>query len=167
MIWFCYPSLLGRCARLRASAFFAWVVAGFLWLAGFAYAAGWSAGLTLLLLVLYAAAMAAFLVDSVRRSRITAPILKAFRKALPSMSQTERDALEAGTVWWEGELFAGNPDWNKMLGYAWPRLSPEEQSFLDIETTELCRLTDDWQSTQSRTFPRRCGSTSRRRASWA
>ena len=132
---------------------FAWVVAGFLWFAGFAYAAGWSAGLTLLLLVLYAAAMAAFLVDSVRRSRITAPILKAFRKALPSMSQTERDALEAGTVWWEGELFAGNPDWNKMLGYAWPRLSPEEQSFLDIETTELCRLTDDWQSTQKQDLP--------------
>ena len=154
MIWFLLslPPLAGALAYGRAP-FFAWVVAGFLWLAGFAYAAGWSAGLTLLLLVLYSAAMAAFLVDSVRRSRITAPILKAFRKALPSMSQTERDALEAGTVWWEGELFAGNPDWNKMLGYAWPRLSPEEQSFLDIETTELCRLTDDWQSTQKQDLP--------------
>ena len=47
---------------------------------------------------------------------MTAPIFKAFRKALPTMSQTEKDALEAGTVWWEGDLFSGNPDWRKLDG---------------------------------------------------
>jgi acyl-CoA dehydrogenase len=64
------------------------------------------------------------------------------------MSQTEREALEAGTVWWEGELFSGRPRWEKLLAYPQPRLSAEEQRFLDHETAELCRLADDWQETQ-------------------
>ena len=69
------------------------------------------------------------------------------------MSQTEKDALEAGTVWWEGELFAGKPDWRKLQGYPWPKLTDEEQAFLDNETAELCRLTNDWDSTQSQDLP--------------
>jgi acyl-CoA dehydrogenase len=65
---------------------------------------------------------------------------------LPQMSQTEKEALDAGTVWWEGELFHGRPDWNKLLAYPQPKLTAEEQSFLDNETEELCRLSDDWVS---------------------
>jgi len=65
---------------------------------------------------------------------------------LPQMSQTEKEALDAGTVWWEGELFHGRPDWNKLLAYPQPKLTAEEQSFLDKETEELCRLSDDWVS---------------------
>ena len=94
-----------------------------------------------------------FLSDSLRRGRVTAPIFKAFRAALPTMSQTEKDALEAGTVWWEGELFAGDPDWKKLQAYPWPKLTPEEQSFLDNETDELCRLTRDWECTQHGDMP--------------
>ena len=76
------------------------------------------------------------LIRPVRRSVITRPIFSTYRKVLPQMSDTERDALEAGTVWWEGELFRGKPDWQKLHGYPQPTLTPAEQSFLDIECEE-------------------------------
>ena len=69
---------------------------------------------------------------------------------LPSMSQTEKDALEAGTVWWDGELFTGGPDWDKLLSATTPRLSPEEQAFIDGPCEELCRMIDDWDITHRR-----------------
>jgi acyl-CoA dehydrogenase len=48
---------------------------------------------------------------------------RTYKRILPQMSETERVALEAGTVWWDGELFRGNPDWNKLLAYPVPKLS--------------------------------------------
>jgi acyl-CoA dehydrogenase len=103
-----------------------------------------------LILVLAAGGgLAWVLADPTRRQRmLTENIFRSFRRALPAMSQTEREALEAGTVWWEGELFAGRPDWGRFLAYPWPRLTPEEQRFLDEDTEELCRLSNDWESTQ-------------------
>ena len=83
-----------------------------------------------------------------RRRLIVAPAYRAFARATPSMSQTERDALEAGTVWWEGQLFSGRPDWNQLLDIPWPRLTDEEQAFLDGETEQLCRMIDDWNFTR-------------------
>ena len=83
-----------------------------------------------------------------RRLMITGPVFALYKKILPTMSQTESDALAAGTVWWEGELFSGNPRWEKLLAYPRPQLTVAEQSFLDNECVELCRLTDDWQVTQ-------------------
>lgn len=87
------------------------------------------------------------LIRPLRRSVITRPIFSTYRKVLPQMSDTERDALEAGSVWWEGELFRGKPDWQKLHGYPVPKLTPEEQSFLDNECAEACRLVDDWKVT--------------------
>jgi acyl-CoA dehydrogenase len=78
-----------------------------------------------------------------RRAIVTRPIFSTYRKVLPQMSDTERDALEAGTVWWEGELFRGAPDWQKLHAYPVPKLTPAEQSFLDHECAEACRLVDD------------------------
>jgi acyl-CoA dehydrogenase len=86
--------------------------------------------------------------DSTRKAVLTRPLFRVFRRALPSMSQTERDALEAGTVWWEGELFAGRPDWDRLRATPWPALTDEEQAFLDNETEQLCRMTDDWAFTR-------------------
>jgi len=83
-------------------------------------------------------------VPAVRRALITGRVFRIYRKVLPTMSDTERDALEAGTVWWEGELFRGNPDWAKLHAYPAPKLTAEEQSFLDKECNEACRLVDDW-----------------------
>ncbi|ENO89690.1 acyl-CoA dehydrogenase [Thauera linaloolentis] len=155
MVWLLLvslPPLAGALAYGRAP-LFAWLLAGLVWLAALGWAGDWPVLLTLLALALYAGAMSVFLVDSLRRQWVTAPIFKAFRKALPAMSQTEKDALEAGTVWWEGELFSGDPDWRTLDGYPWPKLSAEEQSFLDNEVDALCRLTRDWDCTQRQDMP--------------
>jgi acyl-CoA dehydrogenase len=63
------------------------------------------------------------------------------------MSQTEREAIEAGTVWWDGELFSGRPDWAKLLAVPQPKLTAEEQRFLDNECAELCGMVSDWETT--------------------
>lgn len=86
-------------------------------------------------------------VASIRRSAISTPIFNIYRKVLPQMSDTERDALEAGTVWWEGELFGGRPNWEKLLAYPRPQLTKEEQSFMDTQVEHACRMVDDWKIT--------------------
>ena len=87
------------------------------------------------------------LVRPLRRAVLSRPIFATYRKVLPQMSDTERDALEAGTVWWEGELFRGKPDWQKLHAYPQPKLTAAEQSFMDNEVEEACRLVDDWKVT--------------------
>lgn len=82
-----------------------------------------------------------------RKAIITRPFMKAYLKLLPPMSQTEREALEAGTVWWDGELFTGAPKWSRLLSAKPPLLSAEEQAFLDGPCEELCRMLDDWNIT--------------------
>ncbi|WP_300456088.1 acyl-CoA dehydrogenase [Accumulibacter sp.] len=86
-------------------------------------------------------------VRPLRRALISRSVFKTYKRILPPMSDTEREALEAGTVWWDGELFRGNPDWNKLLAYPVPKLTAEEQSFMDNETEQACALVDDWQVT--------------------
>ncbi len=82
-----------------------------------------------------------------RREKITAPLLKIYKTILPSISDTEREALEAGTVWWDGELFSGQPDWSKLTAMPAPTLSADEQAFVDGPTETLCAMLDDWQIT--------------------
>jgi len=91
-----------------------------------------------------------FGVPSLRRNVVSASVLIVFRKVLPSISDTEQEAIDAGTVWWDGELFSGHPDWNKLLALPKCRLSEEEQSFLDNETEQLCAMLDDWDITHNR-----------------
>ncbi len=86
-------------------------------------------------------------VEALRRERISAPILGVLRTLLPRLSETERAALEAGTVWWEGELFSGMPDWRQLAKLPPPRLTEAEQAFLDGPTEELCSLADEWEIT--------------------
>ncbi len=87
-------------------------------------------------------------VKSVRQGLLSGPIFRIYKKLLPQMSQTEQEALEAGTVWWDGDLFSGKPDWNKLLDYPAPRLTAEEQAFIDGPTSELCAMVNEWQVTQ-------------------
>jgi acyl-CoA dehydrogenase len=82
-----------------------------------------------------------------RKALITRPFMKTYLKLLPAMSQTEKEALEAGTVWWDGELFTGAPRWQKLLQAKPPQLSAEEQAFLDGPCEELCRMLDEWHIT--------------------
>jgi len=85
-----------------------------------------------------------------RKALITRRFMKTYLKLLPPMSQTEREALEAGTVWWDGELFTGAPKWAKLLASKPPTLSEEEQAFIDGPCDELCRMLDDWEITHKR-----------------
>ncbi len=89
-------------------------------------------------------------VTELRRKFISTPLLNRIRKVLPPMSQTERDAIDSGTVWWEGELFRGNPDWNQLLKFKKPQLTDEEQAFIDGPVNELCAMIDDWDITHNR-----------------
>ncbi len=91
--------------------------------------------------------MASLNLPNFRREKITAPLLKIYKTILPSISDTEREALEAGTVWWDGELFSGQPDWSKLTAMPAPTLSVDEQAFLDGPTETLCAMLDDWQIT--------------------
>lgn len=104
----------------------------------------------LTLLVIAALAALVLTVRPLRRALLSAPIFNLYRKVLPQMSDTERDALEAGTVWWEGELFRGRPDWSRLLAYPRPRLTDEEQHFLDNQAETACRMVNDWSVTQER-----------------
>ncbi len=84
---------------------------------------------------------------SFRQKYITKPLLNWVRGVLPTMSDTEREALAAGTIWWDAELMRGNPDFSKLLSTPVYKLSAEEQAFLDGPCEELCRMIDDWQIT--------------------
>jgi acyl-CoA dehydrogenase len=81
---------------------------------------------------------------SFRRDYITKPIFSFARGALPPMSETEREALEAGDVWWDADLFTGDPDWSKLLANAPATLTDEEKAFLNGPVDELCAMLDDW-----------------------
>ncbi|MCZ6897966.1 MAG: acyl-CoA dehydrogenase, partial [Betaproteobacteria bacterium] len=89
-----------------------------------------------------------FLVRPLRCLVVSNPLLKIFRKSLPQISQTEQEALDAGTIWWDGELFSGKPDWNKLLAYPKPQLSAEEKAFLDGPVEQLCEMLDEWKITR-------------------
>lgn len=100
------------------------------------------------LLILIAATAAVLFLPPLRLAVLTGPMFAAYKKLLPAMSQTEKEALEAGTVWWEGELFSGKPAWQTLLAYPQPKLTAVEQSFLDNECEALCAMTRDWDTTQ-------------------
>ncbi len=89
----------------------------------------------------------------IRRRLVSTPLMRLVASILPVMGDTERIALEAGTVWWDGELFSGAPDWNKLLDFKVQRLSNEERTFLDGPVEEFCRMIDDWQLWQDRDMP--------------
>ncbi len=89
-------------------------------------------------------------VRPLRKALISRPFLRTYLRLLPTMSDTEREALEAGSVWWDGELFSGNPDWSKLRSMPPARLTSEEQAFIDGPCTELCRMLDDFDITHRR-----------------
>ncbi|WP_443696586.1 acyl-CoA dehydrogenase [Pseudomonas sp.] len=127
------------------------VVAVFLLAMGaFSHAPGW---LLVVLWVLWLAVAVPLALPDLRRTYLTARLFSWFKKTLPPMSQTERDAIDAGTVWWDGELFSGRPAWNTLLAYPKVQLTEEEQAFLDGPTEELCAMVSDWQIGQSMDLP--------------
>jgi acyl-CoA dehydrogenase len=99
---------------------------------------------------LFAVAALALNVPAFRRKLFTDRILATYRRILPDMSPTEKEAIDAGTVWWDGDLFSGKPDWPKLLATPKPQLSADEQAFLDGPVEALCAMCDDWEITHER-----------------
>ncbi|MGL5452312.1 MAG: acyl-CoA dehydrogenase FadE [Aeromonas sp.] len=85
-----------------------------------------------------------------RRNLLSNALLKRYQAIMPQMSRTEKEAIEAGTTWWEADLFAGNPDWKKLHAIAAPTLSEEEQAFMDGPVEQVCRMVSDWEVTHQR-----------------
>lgn len=94
-----------------------------------------------------------FAVAPIRRALITPHILALFKRILPQMSSTERDALDAGTTWWDADLFSGQPDWSSLLALPAPTLSAEERHFLDHDVERLCELVNDWETQLQQDLP--------------
>jgi acyl-CoA dehydrogenase len=88
-----------------------------------------------------------------RAKTITKPILSWYRKVLPPISPTERDAIAAGTVWWDAELFSGKPNWAMLRSFPKPALTAEEQMFLDGPVEKLCGMLDDWEIRRAGDLP--------------
>jgi len=122
-----------------------WTVSISVFLAALTLRSGAGGSTKVVLWTLFLMAAALLMVPQLRRSLVSDPLFNWFRKALPQVSQTEQEALDAGTVWWDGELFSGQPDWNKLYGAPKPRLTPDEQAFLDGAVEDLCRMCDEWE----------------------
>ena len=131
---------------------------------------GWLAALTLALLawvvsgvgswILFSLAVVAIIalaavfgLPPLRRALISASLMKRLSGLLPPMSETEQIAMEAGSVWLDGELFSGKPDWQRLLNFQPQELSEKEQAFLDGPVEDLCAMLDDWQIWQDRGLP--------------
>ena len=114
-------------------AYAALLVAGLLGTAGAAIL-----GVPLLLLL-------AFNIVTLRRGVLTRGLFERFKAVMPEMSQTERDALEAGDTWWETEMFRGRPNWKQLLDFPRTEYTEEEQAFLDNQCATLCAMINDWQ----------------------
>jgi len=93
------------------------------------------------------------MIDPLRMSFISKPAYKALANAMPSISPTEREALDSGTSWWEKELFMGAPNWETFNSYPYPKLSLEEQAFLDNEVETLCSMLDEWEIHEQKALP--------------
>jgi acyl-CoA dehydrogenase len=89
--------------------------------------------------------LGALSVPAIRRALLIGPAFQTIRGVMPKVSDTETQALEAGTVGFDAELFSGTPDWGKLRAVPPIKLTAEEQAFLDGPTEELCRMIDDWQ----------------------
>lgn len=130
---------IGAVSFLRVKLFNATVIVGIALVVGTVF--GFIGFFTWLLFI----AMAVMLnTESLRKEHLTKPILKVYRKIMPEMSTTEQEAIDAGTVWWDGEIFSGNPNWQKLHAIPKATLSADEQAFLDGPVEEVCRMVDDW-----------------------
>ncbi|WP_019027857.1 acyl-CoA dehydrogenase FadE [Colwellia piezophila] len=86
-------------------------------------------------------------IDTIRQQFISMPLLSLFKKIMPRMSSTEQEAIDAGTTWFDADLFRGDPDWKKLHNYPRPRLSTAEQVFLDGPVEQVCAMVNDWHIT--------------------
>ncbi|CAE6862959.1 Acyl-coenzyme A dehydrogenase [Paraburkholderia nemoris] len=147
MPWFILVLVIAALALVYVQARASWWLAFMIvWVAA-AHVSGTAGPVaTTLLAIVFVLPALVLTIKPLRRTWLTKPVLDIFRKILPEMSPTERDAIEAGTVWWDAQLFSGRPHWDTLLGYGPATLSAEEQAFLDVECEQLCDLANDWET---------------------
>ncbi len=133
--------------------FLAWVGALVLCLAAWITCHGVLSVGSLVFAASVAALAAAFGIPSLRKKLVSASAMSMVRRLLPDVGETERIALEAGSVGWDGELFSGDPNWQQLLDFKPSPLSRKEQEFLDGPVEEFCRMIDDWEISQLRDLP--------------
>lgn len=148
MFWWLLLSLLGVSilSAFRGVRLVPWTAAMTAVLCGFAIFTEVSSLAIVILSVLFAVVAIPLNHLPIRRRWLSDPFLDIYRKMLPILSETEQVALDAGTVGWEGELFAGNPNWDSLLGQHWPELTPAEQAFVDGPVKALCDMLDPWKN---------------------
>ena len=100
------------------------------------------------LFIFWALLTSIVLIPRWRQILVTKMMFRWFSGITPTMSQTEQEALDAGSVWWDRELFSGRPNWNYMLSLPTPSLSKVEQEFIDGPVTQVCRILDEWEIMQ-------------------
>ncbi|WP_421212796.1 acyl-CoA dehydrogenase FadE [Aeromonas dhakensis] len=137
--------VIGAMAYRRASLFTSTLATAVALIAGTLYG-----HVPLLVWVLFAVIAIPLNLVDFRRNQLTKPLFKLYKSIMPEMSRTEKEAIEAGTTWWEADLFAGNPDWKKLHAIPVSTLSAEEQAFLDGPVEEVCRMVNDWEVTHER-----------------
>jgi acyl-CoA dehydrogenase len=148
-LWMITLAGLGMMACQRTSFSVTTVGAGFLlFLISCLGTATWV--LLTLLWTVFALVAVIFNVEQLRKRLLTHPILRLYQRLQPKMSATEKEAIAAGTVDWDAELFSGKPDWDKLMAYPEPQLTEEEQAFIDGPVEALCRQLDDWDITHQR-----------------
>jgi acyl-CoA dehydrogenase len=148
MLWIMIMGLLGFSvfAAYRGFKLLNWTIGMVGVLVGFAVLTNVPTLAIVVFSVLFAAIAIPLNFKPFRRQWLSAPFLAVYRTMLPTLSDTEKVALEAGTVGWEGELFAGNPNWSSLLETHWPQLSREEQAFVDGPVEELCKMLTPWEN---------------------
>ena len=101
---------------------------------------------------IYAVVMALFIVPQIRQYILSAPLVVLLNKLklLPSISDTEKTALRSGTVWMDGEIFSGKPNFKRILNEPYPTLTAEEEAFLNKEVNEVCKMTNDYKVFQEK-----------------
>ncbi|MGE6264435.1 acyl-CoA dehydrogenase FadE [Aeromonas media] len=137
--------VIGAMAYRRASLFTATLATAAALAAGALYG-----HVPLLVWVLFAVIAIPLNLVEFRRNQLTKPLFKIYKSIMPEMSRTEKEAIEAGTTWWEADLFAGNPNWKKLHAIPVSTLSAEEQAFMDGPVEDVCRMVNDWEVTHER-----------------
>ena len=128
----------------------AWSIAMAAGVVALTYLTGTPLAVLTVLWVVVAVFAALSIVKPLRRAVVTGPIFGIYKKILPQISQTEQEALDAGSIWWDADLFTGKPDWQKMLDYPQARLTGEEQAFIDGPVEQLCGMLNEWDITHQR-----------------
>lgn len=145
MTWFLILLLAGGLLALAWFRLSAGLSAGLAGAAAIVVIWGGAAWPVITLYVLAAALLAAAAFRPLRRVLVSNRLLGWFKSVLPPISDTEREALDAGTVWWDAELLSGKPDWGRLFEVKKPALSEREQTFLDGPVEHLCEMLDEWQ----------------------